>query len=169
MAVPTFVTLDVRPLLADRQPPLPAVMAAVADLAPGQGLRVTAPFRPDPMIEKLRAQGFAATASELPDGGWQVEFVPDCRPAEDPSLSLGSALEAADWPDPRVWLDLTAEAGDPLVRIAGAAAQAGPGAVIFVLLADEPAPAALSALGHPWAGGHAADGSGYRMLVRVGD
>lgn len=159
-----FVTIDVRPMLASGQPPLPALMQAVGALPSDHGLRLLAPFRPAPLIQRLEGEGFDAAVTQLPDGGWQVDFTRVGRP-----LSPGSALDAAEWPRPRVLLDLTGDrGGDPLATLGETIARADRGTVIFALLDDEPDAAQLAALGHPWAGNHAHDGSGYRLLVRAG-
>ena len=41
--------LDVRPLLRNGGEPFGAIMGAVGSLAPGQGLRLYATFRPEPL------------------------------------------------------------------------------------------------------------------------
>jgi uncharacterized protein (DUF2249 family) len=66
--------IDVRPLCAAKRPPLPAILAAVSRLAPGQGLRVIAPFEPAPLYDLLGQRGFSHTASRRPDGAWEVDF-----------------------------------------------------------------------------------------------
>ncbi len=69
--------LDVRPLLAAKRGPLPAIMAAVARLEPGQALRLIAPFEPQPLYAQLAQRGFTARATARGDGAWEILFVPE--------------------------------------------------------------------------------------------
>jgi uncharacterized protein (DUF2249 family) len=73
---PAPLELDVRPLLASKRPPLPAIMDAVARLEDGQSLRLTAPFDPAPLRDMLAARGFDNTTEETSPGVWVVEFNP---------------------------------------------------------------------------------------------
>jgi uncharacterized protein (DUF2249 family) len=66
--------LDVRPLMARQRPPLPAIQQAVAQLEPGQALRLIAPFEPVPLYEFLAARGFSHEARETGPGVWTVVF-----------------------------------------------------------------------------------------------
>lgn len=66
--------LDVRPLLAQNRPPLPAIMAALAELKEGQALRIIAPFDPAPLRNLLGTRGFASNTTESAPGVWEVEF-----------------------------------------------------------------------------------------------
>lgn len=66
--------LDVRPLIARGEEPFKAVMAAVAALAPDEGLAITAPFLPSPLIERLQAAGYRARPERRADGAWQTFF-----------------------------------------------------------------------------------------------
>ena len=74
MPNPQPLELDVRPLVAKRHPPLPAIQQAVARLAPGQALRLIAPFEPAPLYEFMKARGFAHEARETEPGVWTVVF-----------------------------------------------------------------------------------------------
>jgi hypothetical protein len=69
-----FRQLDVRPMIARGEQPLQPIMAAVAALAPGEGLVLTAPFLPSPLIERLQASGFQARPERRADGSWQTFF-----------------------------------------------------------------------------------------------
>ncbi|AHF92696.1 hypothetical protein OPIT5_23200 [Opitutaceae bacterium TAV5] len=74
------VELDVRPLLARNRPPLPAILAAVARLEPGQTLCLIAPFEPVPLYEVLGASGFSHEIVKHESDVWVVHFsrdVPD--------------------------------------------------------------------------------------------
>lgn len=69
-----FKRLDVRKFLARGLEPLPEIRKRVAALAPGEGLAVTAPFLPSPLIELLGAQNFAHRVEHDPDGTWTTYF-----------------------------------------------------------------------------------------------
>jgi uncharacterized protein (DUF2249 family) len=73
---PAPLELDVRPMLASKRPPLPAIMDAVSRLEDGQSLRLTAPFDPAPLRDLLAARGFDNTTTETGPGVWVVEFTP---------------------------------------------------------------------------------------------
>ena len=66
--------LDVRPLFASRQPPLPVIFDAVGRLAPGQRLRLIAPIEPVPLYDLLALQGFTHDTTQNEEGDWIVEF-----------------------------------------------------------------------------------------------
>lgn len=166
MQLNEIVTLDVRPMLAGGQEPFTAVLQAAEALGPAQTLRLIAPFRPVPLMGVLRNRGFTCAETSLGGDLWQVDF----RPAPG-ALTAGSSLEAADWPAPTRLLDLTGIAPpEPMRRIAAALEAAAPGEVVFALLDREPLALLpqLKAQGHDWVGNHAADASGYRLLVRRG-
>jgi uncharacterized protein (DUF2249 family) len=66
--------LDIRPLMARGEDPFAKIMATVASLAPGEGLLLTTPFLPSPLIERLHADGFSARPERRGDGSWQTHF-----------------------------------------------------------------------------------------------
>jgi uncharacterized protein (DUF2249 family) len=68
--------LDVRPLAAAKRPPLPAILAAVQQLQPGQDFRLIAPFEPAPLYDLLGQRGFSHVAREREDGAWEITFSP---------------------------------------------------------------------------------------------
>lgn len=74
MPNPEPLELDVCALVAKQRPPLPAIQQAVARLAPGQALRLIAPFEPMPLYEFMTARGFAHEARETEPGVWTVIF-----------------------------------------------------------------------------------------------
>jgi uncharacterized protein (DUF2249 family) len=74
MSKPAPLELDVRPICAARQAPLPAILDAVSRLAPGQDFRLIAPFEPAPLYQLLGQQGFTATSRETGDGAWEITF-----------------------------------------------------------------------------------------------
>ncbi|BET68618.1 hypothetical protein ASA1KI_35360 [Opitutales bacterium ASA1] len=69
-----FLEVDVRPLVAARQPPIGAIMDAVDLLAPGQALRLIAPFEPVPLYAMLARQGFRHTTKRREDDAWEILF-----------------------------------------------------------------------------------------------
>lgn len=162
--------LDVRPALARGEEPFAAIMAAANSLAPGQALRMIAPFRPAPLFNVMANRGFACTDRRRPDGAWEVIFTPvEAAPAA--GLAPGSAPGAALWPDPAQSLDLAGlPPPEPMVRILETLAAMAPGAVLFALLDREPMflfPE-LAHRGHEWAGNMDPDGRSYRLLIRCG-
>ncbi|MBY0134868.1 DUF2249 domain-containing protein [Paracoccus yeei] len=161
------VTLDVRPILARGTEPLAEILAAVDALSRGQTLRLIAPFRPVPLFRVMARRGYDHHETRLPDKGWQIDFAPAAH-----RLGQGSALDAFGWPEPTALLDLSAQSSDEAAeRLRQALGRIPPGDVVFALLAAEPADllAELGAQGHKWAGNPAADGSGFRLLLRRAD
>ena len=69
-----FKRLDVRPLLARGEEPLPAIRKRVAALKSGQGLIVIAPFLPSPLIELLGSEGYHSKVEHGEAGSWIVYF-----------------------------------------------------------------------------------------------
>lgn len=74
MSPPDFLDLDVRPLVADKRPPLPAILDAVSRLQAGQTLRLTAPFEPTPLYTVLGREGFHHETQQQKDGSWIILF-----------------------------------------------------------------------------------------------
>lgn len=69
-----FKALDVRPILARGVDPFSKVRATVDALKSGEGLSVTAPFLPSPLIERLGSEGFRSRVERLADGAWVAHF-----------------------------------------------------------------------------------------------
>jgi len=69
-----FRPLDVRPLIAHGGQPIKPIMSALAALAPGEGLALTAPFLPSPLIERLQGAGFQVRTERRADGSWETFF-----------------------------------------------------------------------------------------------
>ncbi|CAH1668915.1 Universal stress protein [Hyphomicrobiales bacterium] len=168
--------LDVRPMLRAGEEPFQAIMQAVSALAPGESLRLVAPFRPVPLFSVMANRGFAARDRALGGGDWEVVFSPvDSLREEDAQdsagLALGSSPSAVFWGDPAIELDLIElEPPEPMVRILEALEGLQPGDVLFALLAREPVflfPE-LAKRQHEWAGNFDASGTAYRLLVRHG-
>ena len=68
--------VDVRPILRDGGEPFAEIMQSVASLADGQGLRLLATFKPEPLFAILGKQGFSHTAREIGEGDWEITFTP---------------------------------------------------------------------------------------------
>jgi hypothetical protein len=69
-----FKRLDVRPLLARGEEPLPLIRKRLAALKLDQGLIVVAPFLPSPLIELLGSEGFHSKVERGDAGSWIVYF-----------------------------------------------------------------------------------------------
>jgi len=161
--------LDVRPILRNGGEPFQAIMHAVAGLKPGQGLKLFATFRPEPLFRVMEGRGFASTAREIAGGDWEVLFTP--RAAEPPVDVSTNAQMPELWPDPEISLDLTdLDPPEPMVRILAATEQMQEGRVLFALLSREPLflfPE-LTRRHHQWVGSFDNAGESYRILIRIG-
>ena len=126
--------LDVRAELRKGGEPLPNILKAVGSLAPGQALRLIAPFEPVPLYAALGRKGFTHTATRRSDGHWEVLFVPGGAPsAAEPPANRDC------WPQPRMFLDNRGlQPPEPMVRILEALEQLGPGQVIEALNERDP-------------------------------
>jgi uncharacterized protein (DUF2249 family) len=167
----TFVDLDVRPILRAGGEPFEKIMGAVATLAPGQGLRLLATFKPIPLFHVLGSKGFSHEAFELEGGDWEVVFRPtETTPATEPT----SATPAADrsvWPAPAQQMDnRDLDPPEPMVRILAATEAMNDGEVLSALLCREPIflLPELAKRGHAWRGGFEPDGKTYKILIRIG-
>ena len=70
-----YQKLDVRPMLRKGIEPFPTIMAKVEALPPDEGLELTAPFMPAPLVEFLGGQGFEVNMERSDeDGSWIVWF-----------------------------------------------------------------------------------------------
>ncbi|MGC4074125.1 MAG: DUF2249 domain-containing protein [Nibricoccus sp.] len=74
MKTPSPLELDVRPLCAGGRPPMPAILDALGRLAPGQSLRLIAPFEPVPLYDFMGQRGFTHETSEREAGVWIILF-----------------------------------------------------------------------------------------------
>ncbi|KXF76096.1 universal stress protein [Paramesorhizobium deserti] len=159
--------LDVRPILKEGGEPFGAIMAAVAALAPGQGLRLLAPFKPVPLFQVLAARGFEPSAREIGGGDWEVIFTP--TGAETPKAVMISTADGPGWPEPSVELDnRDLNPPEPMVRTLEAVEALVPGQTLAALLPREPLFLfeELQNRGHKWRGDLEADGS-YRIVIRA--
>jgi TusA-related sulfurtransferase len=163
-----FVDLDVRPVLNAGGEPFAAIMEAVERLAPDEGLRLLATFRPTPLFAVLGAKGFAHEASEIGGGDWEVLFRP--TGATPQAEAAAPATDDSTWPEPVEVLDnRELDPPEPMVRILAATETMRAGDVLAALLGREPIflfPE-LAKRGHAWRGGFEPDSS-YRILVRIG-
>lgn len=101
-------TLDVRPLLANGREPFEAIMEAKAQLVPGQGFHLIAPFPPKPLCTIFEAEGYTVREEKVSEEEWHLFFEPSALTTElsgsvldldlrdlEPPLPLQKALEAA--------------------------------------------------------------------------
>jgi len=164
----SYVDLDVRPVLKAGGEPFAAIMQAVEELGPDEGLRLFATFKPTPLFAVLGARGFEHEESEIGEGDWEVLFRP--TGAAPTGASPLSASDDGEWPAPVEEMDnRDLDPPEPMVRILAATETLADGAVLAALLGREPIflfPE-LAKRGHAWRGGFEADGS-YRLLVRIG-
>jgi uncharacterized protein (DUF2249 family) len=162
-----FRELDVRPILADGGEPFQAIMAAVEGLAPGQGLTLFAPFRPQPLFSVMERKGFLYQVSELAGGDFEVKFLP----RETKVLASGDVEDGDGWPEPVRTFDFSdLDPPEPMVRILSELETMSPGEVLFAVLPREPLflfPE-LTKRGHKWAGNYDRSGTFFRMMVRRG-
>lgn len=164
-----YKTLDVRPILRSGGEPFPAIMEAVQELAPGQGLKLLAPFRPQPLFSVMERRGFDYELEEMGAGDFEVRFQPkQARATIDASAD---AVSPDLWPDPSVDLDLSdLDPPEPMVKLLAEAEKLEVGEVIFAVLSREPAflfPE-LTSRGHQWVGSFDANREFYRIMIRVG-
>ena len=163
-----FKELDVRPILADGGEPFQAIMAAVESLAPGQGLTLLAPFKPQPLFTVMERKGFLHQVSELEGGDFEVRFMP--RATE---VRASEGIEDGDeWPEPVRAFDFSElDPPQPMVRILSELETMSPGEVMFAVLAREPLflfPE-LTKRGHKWAGNYDEGGMAFRIMVKRGE
>ncbi len=165
-----FVEVDVRPVLRDGGEPFEQIMGAVAGLAPGDGLRLLATFKPTPLLHVLASRGFSHEAKELAGGDWEVLFTPsDVDWAPEPAGA--AAAQDGAWPEPARFLDnRDLDPPEPMVRIMATTAEMAKGEVLAALLCREPLflfPE-LAKRGHSWRGAFEPDGTTYKVLVKIG-
>ncbi len=166
-----FIDVDVRPILRAGGEPFGAIMAAVAKLQPGEGLRLLATFKPAPLFQVLGARGFSHEAREIGGGDWEVLFSPGASAM--PATAAAAPKPATDdaWPSPAQEMDnRELEPPEPMVRILAATETMAKGAVLSALLCREPMflLPELAKRGHAWRGGFEPDGKTYKILIRVG-
>ena len=166
-----YVDLDVRPALRAGEEPFEQIMAAVATLPAGQGLRLFATFKPVPLLHVLGSKGFSHELKELEDGEWEVLFAPEATAEAAAEIDVVAASAGGVWPDPALTLDnRDLDPPEPMVRILAAIEEMHEGEVLSALLCREPVflLPELAKRGHQWQGAFEGDGATYRILVRVG-
>jgi uncharacterized protein (DUF2249 family) len=175
MSVPHY-DLDVRPILRSGGEPFSVIMEAVGKLAPGQGLRLLATFKPVPLFHALGARGFESSAREIGGGDWEVIFTPTGAAAQPPVNSAagqqggGQPGSGSAWPEPVSEMDnRDLEPPEPMVRTLEGVEALAPGQTIAVLLPREPVFLfeELRSRGHVWRGGFEPEGH-YRAVIRRG-
>ena len=164
-----FVDVDVRPILRAGGEPFSVIMEAVEGLAPGQGVRLFATFKPIPLFGVMGSRGFSHEAIEHDDGEWEVLFRPTV-PSSTPLATDPDRADAVAWPAPSIDLDnRDLDPPEPMARILEATERLLPGEVLSALLLREPRflfPE-LTRRGHQWRGDFDAKRTTYRILVRV--
>jgi len=95
-----IVALDVRPILQGGDDPLESILAAIQSVGPGGVVKVTAPFRPAPLLALLEKRGHRLTDVQRDDKKWEVEVLVDGGDIEDlrdlePPEPLERVLEAS--------------------------------------------------------------------------
>ncbi len=166
----TFVEVDVRPVLRAGGEPFEQIMAAVNTLKPGEGLRLLATFKPTPLLHVLASKGFSHETRELAGGDWEVLFSPSAKPPGDVAVADGPS-DGRGWPEPVQQQDnRDLDPPEPMVKILAALETMAPGQVLSALLCREPLflLPELAKRGHSWRGGFEADGTTYKILIRVG-
>jgi uncharacterized protein (DUF2249 family) len=95
------ILLDVREEIRQGRKPCGVITQAVGALAPGQSLRLIAPFEPVPLFDLLGNQGYGHRATPLSGGDWEVLFSreiavegPKPRQAEHAGCGCSQKVEA---------------------------------------------------------------------------
>ena len=89
------VILDVREMLAAGTDPLKLIQKKVADLAPGQVLKIVNTFEPTPLIKLLERQGFSALVDRVGKDHVETYFY---RLKDKPATAAAtSGGESEDW------------------------------------------------------------------------
>ncbi|WP_018318084.1 DUF2249 domain-containing protein [Bradyrhizobium sp. WSM2793] len=164
-----FIDIDVRPILRAGGEPFSIIMAALARLAPGEGLRLYAPFKPVPLFDVMASKGFAHREAELEGGEWEIRFMPDDG-LPDAAEPARAELSGGDWPEPVVHLDnRDLDPPEPMVLILVAVERLAPGQTLGALLSREPVFLfrELTKRGHQWRGGFTPQKDSYQLTVRV--
>jgi uncharacterized protein (DUF2249 family) len=165
-----YLDVDVRPILRAGGEPFSVIMAALAQLEPGQGLRLYATFKPVPLFTVMADKGFAHSARPLEGGEWEVLFTPAETPGKEQGASPSTDWAFGPWPEPVIKLDnRDLEPPEPMVRILAAADKLPPGETLSALLRREPVflfPQ-LEKRGFRWLGGFLPDGATYELTVRA--
>jgi TusA-related sulfurtransferase len=166
----TFLDVDVRPIMRAGGEPFGKIMEAMQSLKPAQGLRLFATFKPVPLFGVMGQRGFTHEARELEGGEWEVLFHPTQVDEADKAPEPKPTTAETAWPEPAKHLDnRDLDPPEPMVRILAAIETMSEGEVLSALLCREPVflfPE-LAKRNHQWRGGFEADGSTYKVLVRI--
>lgn len=166
--------LDVRPTLRSGGEPFQEIMGAVGALAPGQGLRLLATFKPVPLFSVLGAKGFDHEEREIGGGDWEVLFRPTSSgagSAASHSAAPHAPADSGEWPAPAREMDnRDLDPPEPMVRILAAIEQMADGEVLCALLCREPIflLPELAKRGHSWRGDFEPDGQTYKIIIKIG-
>jgi uncharacterized protein (DUF2249 family) len=162
-----YIDVDVRPILRAGGEPFSVIMSALERLEPGQGLRLYATFKPEPLFAVMADKGFAHSEQPLDAGEWEVLFTPA---ATRQTAAPAAKADFDDWPEPAVRLDnRDLDPPEPMVRILAAAEKLAPGQTLWALLRREPVflfPQ-LEKRGYCWLGGFTPEGTTYELTVRA--
>ena len=85
-----YIDVDVRPILRAGGEPFSVIMGALERLAPGQGLRLLATFKPVPLFNVMAQRGFAHSEREIGSGDWEVVFTPATAASDTAAGSSGA-------------------------------------------------------------------------------
>jgi uncharacterized protein (DUF2249 family) len=164
-----YIDVDVRPILRAGGEPFSAIMSALDGLAPGQGMRLYATFKPIPLFGVMEKKGFEHAEKALEGGEWEVLFTPAYAPKEEAAATAVDS-DFDEWPEPAVSLDARElDPPEPMVRILAAADKLNPGETLSALLRREPVflfPQ-LEKRGLRWLGGFTQDDTTYELTVRA--
>jgi uncharacterized protein (DUF2249 family) len=166
-----FVDLDVRPTLRAGGEPFEQIIETVTALAPDQGLRLFATFKPTPLFSVMGSKGYTHEEKELDGGDWEVVFRPSPSATTGKAASASAAAQTSDWPQPVLLLDnRELDPPEPMTRILAALETLKTGEVLSALGRREPIflLPELAKRGHAWRGGFEPDGATFKLLVRVG-
>src|SRR5574337_165199 len=156
-------TLDVRETLKAGGEPLAEIMQAVASLAPGQGLRLLATFKPVPLFGLMAQRGYTHAERELGGGDWEVVFSPGAASGAAETAKQTSSQPAQPFLDVR-----GLPPPEPMQRALEAVEAMKPGQTVQVLTDREPTLLwqELIRRSHTYTSEHGADG--YRTTIRHG-
>ncbi|HMN76488.1 MAG TPA: DUF2249 domain-containing protein [Burkholderiaceae bacterium] len=166
-------TLDVRPILKAGGEPFPQIMQAIAKLQAGQGLRLLATFKPEPLFAVMKNKGYSHSEKALDGGDWEVIFTPAAQAAPPQPAAAASKPgqdDAAGWPEPSHRLDNRGlMPPEPMVITMEAVEGMASGEVLECLYDREPLLLypELQSRGH-FAHCDKLGPSEYRVLIRVG-
>jgi uncharacterized protein (DUF2249 family) len=83
-----WIELDVRPTLASGREPFALIMNSLDSLESGQGLQLTAPFYPKPLLDMLEQQGWKIEGRELEGDDWELRISRGIEESERAAVEL---------------------------------------------------------------------------------